>query len=168
MVPHNPRLRFRASIASILPVLFALVALAALMACETVQFGPDPVDPSDTLKTEATLVFINKRETDPGPLVLLLYRTSAQVVENAPPVKEYPAVAFDQSASLKVLPGRYKIAYRMESGDLQTMPAAEDEGVETDWPVATFASGQTYGLLIETDDGNNTIWRTNIPTSVIR
>ena len=54
----------------------------------------------------------------------------------------------------------------METGDLQPMPAAEDEGVESDWPVATFSAGKSYGLLIETDDGNNTVWRTDIPVSV--
>ena len=116
-------------------------ALLALGACETVQFGPDPAVPSDTAKTEATLLFANKRETDPGALVLLLYRTSAQDVETAVPLKEFPPVDFDRSASLKVAPGKDKIAYRMESWDLQPMPAAEDDGVETDWPVATLASG---------------------------
>lgn len=143
--------------------------LLALAACETVQFGPEPaVPPSDTAKAEATLLFANKRETDPGPLVLLLYSATAQILENAAPVREFPEVAFDMSVSLKLAPGKYKLAYRMESGDLRPMPPSGDEGLDSDWPVATFASGRTYHLLIETDEGNNTVWRTDIPVSATR
>jgi hypothetical protein len=140
-------------------------ALLSLSGCETVQFGPDPVTPADSASAEATLLFVNKRETDPGSLVLLLYPHTSSILEDAVPVKEYPEVAFDQSASLKVAAGRYKLAYRMEGGDLRPMPPKGDEGVNSDWPVATFAAGKSYGLLIETDDGNNTVWRTDIPVS---
>jgi hypothetical protein len=53
----------------------------------------------------------------------------------------------------------------MANGDLRAMPLAGTEGVSADWPVATFASGKTHHLLIETDDGNNTVWRHNIPVA---
>lgn len=141
------------------------VVLLALGACDPIEFGPDPVDPSDTAKTEATLLVANKREVDPGPIKLLLYPPGTDDIENVAPGKTYDAIAFDESVSLKVVPGKYKLAYEMANGDLRAMPLEGSEGLSADWPVATFVSGKAHHLLIETDEGNNIFWRHDIPVT---
>jgi hypothetical protein len=139
---------------------------AALAGCQPPEYGPESTNGGgDTATTgTATLTLINQRQTDPGPLTFLLYRTSAQDIENVPPAVTLGTVDFEKARVVSVTAGRWKMAYRIASGDLRPMPPDDDEATSETWPVAGFEKGKSYTLLIETDDGGNTVWRTNIPT----
>lgn len=139
---------------------------AALAGCQPPEYGPVGTDGGggDTAATgTASLTLMNQRQTDPGPLTFLLYRTSAQDIENVPPDITLGTVDFEKTRTVTVTPGRWKVAYRMASGDLRPMPPEDDEATSETWPVAGFEKGKSYTLLIETDDGGNTVWRTNLP-----
>lgn len=143
----------------------AFFLVGALGACDPIELGPDTADPADTAKTEATLLVSNQRETDPGPIKLLLYPSGTDDIQDAAPSKTFDEIAFGESATFKIAPGKYKLGYEMENGDLRAMPLEGSEGLSADWPVATLASGKTHHLLIETDEGNNIFWRHNIPVA---
>lgn len=137
----------------------------ALGGCEPVEFGSDPT-PNDTTSTatgEASVVFMNQRQEFPGPINFLVYRPTAQDIDNVAPFKEFEPVAFGASDTVKLAAGRWKVAYRMDNGDLRAMPPSQGELEDAAWPVVVLAKGKVYLVLIETDDGNNTVWRTNLP-----
>lgn len=144
----------------------AMAALgAALTGCETIQLGPEVQGPSDTsTATTASLTLINQRQTDPGALVFLLYGPTVQDIENVSPSVSLDPVDFEKSLTVQVKPGRWKVAYRLESGDLFPMPSSiDEEGTQEDWPVVSLAKGKSYTILIGTNDGGITTWRTNLP-----
>jgi hypothetical protein len=136
--------------------------LLALGGCETVQFGPDPTAPADTARGEALLALANAKRTDSGDIVFLLYKPSIHDIDAAPPTVEFEAVPYGTYRVVKVIPGRWKLGYRDEAGNLRAMPAEED-GLDEDWPVLAFAAGKRYQLLLETDEANLTVWRTDVP-----
>lgn len=136
---------------------------ASLGGCEPPEYGPEGPDDGDTTKTgTASLVLTNRRETDPGPLTFHLYLPGAQDIENLDPEVSLPPVDFGKSRTVSVTPGRWKVAYSLESGDLRPMPPDGEEATSEDWPVVVFAKGKTYSIRIETDDGGHTVWRTDL------
>lgn len=163
-IPSRKRaIRRLAGAALALPLALSL----ALGGCETVQFGPgDGTDnpPPDTLSSRASLTFMNQRETDPGPLTFLLYRSTAMDIEAVAPLHEFGPVEENGYLGVKVAAGRYKLAYQTETGDLQAMPDSEEEGTGADWPVINLSAGKSYQLLIATSDGGVTTWVHNLPT----
>jgi hypothetical protein len=147
----------------------ALALSLAIAGCETVQFGPGeetPGNPTDTGATEAGLIFMNQRETDPGPLTFLIYRATAMDIDAVAPLHEFGPVEENGYLGAKVAAGRYKLGYRTDYGDLRAMPGAtEEEGSQEVWPIVTLEKGRTYQLLIRTNDGGHTVWTTNLPVS---
>lgn len=142
----------------------ALVLGAALAGCKPPQYGTEEEPGVDTAQAgTATLVLMNQRQEDPGDLVFLLYGPAVQDIENVTPTISLPAVGYGKMGSFPVKAGRWKVAYRLESGDLRPMPPKADEATDSEWPVVVMAKGKTYTLLIETNDGGLTVWRSNLP-----
>lgn len=140
----------------------AAAVFLALGGCEPVEFGSQPVTPEDTAAGESLLSIANLKRTDSGDLEFLLFKPAIQDIEGAAPSEKFEPIPFGMYRTVKVKPGRWKIGYRDEAGNLEAMPA-ETDGLDEEWPVMAFAKGKSYQLLVETDEGNNTIWRTNIP-----
>lgn len=137
--------------------------LLVLGGCETVQIGGDTTNPGDTTAAEATLLLVNQRQQDPGPLTFLLYLPATQDIESVTPSLKSDTVSFDKSVTLKVKAGRWKIGYEMSNGELRAMPPTLVEASEAQWPVANLVKGKEYRITIDTDEGNQTVWRHNIP-----
>lgn len=152
-----------AGLKGLVAVATLIVAGSFLESCKPVDFGSAPVTPADTAKGESTLILYNQRQGDAGNLFFQLYGPSSKNIEDVTPAVEFAAVTFEKVLAVKVAPGRWKVGYKMEStGEIRTMPP-RTEAEDPDWPVVKFAKGETYQLLVETDAGNNTVWKYNIP-----
>ena len=137
---------------------------ASLGGCEPPEMGPEETDGGDTAKAgTASLSLTNLRETDPGPITFLLYKPTAQDIENVAPAATVREVGFGSTSMASATAGRWKVAYRLISGDLRPMPPKGDESISEDWPVVNLEKGRSYTIRIETDDGGHTVWRTNLP-----
>jgi len=135
----------------------------SLAGCKPPEYGPVEPDGGDTTKAgTASLTLMNQRQTDPGPLTFLLYKPTTQDIENVAPEVTLGTVDYGKARTVPVAPGRWKVAYSLASGDLRPMPPDDEEATSEDWPVVGFEKGKSYTLLIETDDGGLTVWRTDL------
>ena len=137
----------------------------SLSGCKPLEFGANPrgVDTGSDTTGSAILNITDSLQRNAGALTFHLYSSTAQNIQDAPIAKTLGKVGLNQTARFPVPAGKWKIGYATEGGDFRSMPPDTlEETNSADWPVAVFEKNEAYRLLIYTDEGNATVWRSDL------
>lgn len=141
-----------------------LVPPAGMLAgCETVQLGGVPKDTTGTASGTATIAFTNRRETDAGVLTFNLYPARAVLLASPVPHEILGKVGYSETKTFTVPTGRWKLGYEEDDGTFKYMPDSTAEGGSQDWPTVLLSKDIRYQIVLETDQGGNTLWRHDVP-----